>query len=197
MKGTLRRPFLDYRYKIIDIRDIDCEKFLNSDRVEVLVLSILCDYKGRDASLFIREILCKIKERVKEETLRGRYIRQLRVLSNLRNLQAKVHKEVSGMAIVFDIETDILYQQGLEKGRGEGIERGIEDGRTEGRLQGLRQGLTEAIELAVELRFGAQSLSLIEGIKFINDIDKLEHIKEVIRRAGSIGEVIAELGSGS
>jgi hypothetical protein len=162
-------------------------------------------------SIFIREILCKIKEKVEEETLRGRYIRQLEVLSGLRNLQEQVCKEVSGMAIVYDIETDIRYRQGLERGleRGlekgleeglekgleEGLEKGREDGRTEGRLQGLKQGLIEAIELAVELKFGAHSLELIKGVKSINDIDELERIKEVIRRAGSIDDVIKEFGS--
>ncbi|MCG6553483.1 MAG: hypothetical protein L7F77_14265 [Candidatus Magnetominusculus sp. LBB02] len=119
------------------------------------------------------------------------------------------------MALTYDIETDILYRQGLERGiekglargiergiekgleRGieKGLERGIEDGRTEGRLQGLKQGLTEAIELAVELKFGVQSLTLIEGIKSINDVNKLEQIKELVRRASSIDEVITELGS--
>ncbi|KWT87093.1 hypothetical protein [Candidatus Magnetominusculus xianensis] len=190
MKGRLKRPFVDYNYNIINFKDIDCGIFINCERVEALVLSILCDYKGKDVSIFIREILCKIKERVKEETLRGRYIRQLEVLSKLRNLQGKVNKEESGMAIVYDIETDIRYRQGLTKGRKEGRE----DGRTEGRRQGLKDGLIEAIELAVELKFGAQTIKLIDGIKSINDIDRLHQIKELIRRASSIDEVISELG---
>ncbi|KJR42980.1 Transposase (putative), YhgA-like protein [Candidatus Magnetoovum chiemensis] len=39
--------------------------------------------------VFMREILERIKNTVKEETLRGRYIKQIEVLSRLRDLQDK------------------------------------------------------------------------------------------------------------
>ncbi len=77
------------------MKTVDCEKFLYADRPEEVIISILCDYKGRDVKMFIREILERIrcggalplKELVKEETLQSKYIRQLEILSNLRDLQ--------------------------------------------------------------------------------------------------------------
>ncbi|MCI4625813.1 MAG: hypothetical protein L3V56_07605, partial [Candidatus Magnetoovum sp. WYHC-5] len=70
--------------------------------VEVII-SILCDYKGRDVRMFIREILERIRELVKEETLQSKYIKQLEILSNLRDLQDYVGEEVDKMAFIFDL----------------------------------------------------------------------------------------------
>ncbi|WP_420264420.1 hypothetical protein [Candidatus Magnetominusculus dajiuhuensis] len=55
-----------------------------------------------------------------EETLRGRYIRQVEVLSQLRNLQDEVCKEAEAMALVYDLEKDVRFRQGRERGMVEG-----------------------------------------------------------------------------
>ena len=44
----------------------------------------------------------------------GRYVRQLEVLSKLRNLQALTIKKIEAMPLVYDLETDIRYKQGYE-----------------------------------------------------------------------------------
>ncbi|MCI4624749.1 MAG: hypothetical protein L3V56_02190, partial [Candidatus Magnetoovum sp. WYHC-5] len=106
MKSNLEEDSTTHSYTIIDMRTVDCEKFLYADKPEEVIISILCDYKGRDVRMFIREILERIKELVKEETLQSKYIRQLEILSNLRDLQDYVGEEVDKMAFIFDLTKD-------------------------------------------------------------------------------------------
>jgi hypothetical protein len=48
----------------------------------------------------------------------------LEVLSNLRNFQSIIIKYLETMPIVYNLETDIRYQQGKGKGKEVGIELG-------------------------------------------------------------------------
>ena len=44
-----------------------------------------------------------------------RYIKQLEILSNLRNLQKLTIKISEKMALVYDLKTDVRYKQGIEQ----------------------------------------------------------------------------------
>ncbi len=197
MKSTLEEDNITYSYTIIDMKTVDCEKFLYADRPEEVIISILCDYKGRDVKMFIREILERIRELVKEETLQSKYIRQLEILSNLRDLQNYVGEEVDKMAFTFDLTKDYRFQQGMEKGiekgREEGREKGREEGREKGREEGMEKGLKEGIELALEVKFGFDSLELIEKIKDIKDVQQLENIKDIIKNTNTVAEFIQKI----
>jgi predicted transposase/invertase (TIGR01784 family) len=57
-----------------------------------------------------------------------KYVRQLEVLSNLRNLQEETIKQIETMPFTYNLESDIRYKQGIEKGIERGIEKGIERG---------------------------------------------------------------------
>jgi hypothetical protein len=46
----------------------------------------------------------------------SRYLKQLAILARLRKLEALTVKITEEMPIVYDIETDYLYLQGVEKG---------------------------------------------------------------------------------
>jgi len=39
---------IDYQYKLVNIADLDCENFINSDKSELVLIGILCDFKNRD-----------------------------------------------------------------------------------------------------------------------------------------------------
>ena len=61
--------------------------------------------------------------RVASDAIRlQRYIKQLGVLSRLRNLQQTTYQQVKHMPVEYDIETDYLFQQGEKRGREEGKE---------------------------------------------------------------------------
>ena len=48
MKDSIIKDGLNYRYNLIDIRDIDCETLLKIDSPDALVLAILCDFKEKN-----------------------------------------------------------------------------------------------------------------------------------------------------
>ena len=189
MENNLAQDNTTHSYTIIDMKTIDCDKFLYSDKPEEIIISILCNYKGKDVRIFVREILERLKALVKEETLQSKYIKQLEILSNLRDLQNYVGEEVDKMAFIFDLTKDYRFQQGRDKGREEGIEEGMEKGME----KGMEEGLKEGIELALEVKFGLDSLELIEKVKRIKDIQQLENIKDIIKHTNTVAEFIAKI----
>ncbi|KJR40408.1 hypothetical protein MCHI_003700 [Candidatus Magnetoovum chiemensis] len=77
MDNVITERYLTFEYEIIDFKRLDCSKFIKSNNPKLIVISILCDYKNKDPRLYIREILQRIKDTVKEETLRSKYITQI------------------------------------------------------------------------------------------------------------------------
>jgi len=48
MANTITEHNLNYHYNIVDMHDIDCESLIELDTPDALVLSILCDFKGKN-----------------------------------------------------------------------------------------------------------------------------------------------------
>ena len=163
-----------YSYKLIDIREIDCRLLLESDIPEDIVMAILC--KTDDVDATIRKILDKLSVLPLKE--REGYIRKLLYLSDLRKLYPKVKMEVSKMPITIDVKNSDIYQEG----------------RVEGLLEGERKGLLEGIELGLELKYGSAGLELMNMVRAISTVDKLEEFKNLIKKAGSGDELRGFLG---
>ncbi|MBF0321017.1 MAG: hypothetical protein HQL01_14555 [Nitrospirae bacterium] len=170
MKDSLSTETTSHKYNLIDMRTVDCEKFLYSNKPEEVIVSILCNYQQKGVKLFIIEILTRLKELVPEETLRGKYIRQVEVLSQLRDLQNDVCKEAEAMALVYDLEKDVRFRQGRER------------------------GLLEGIEGMLELKYDSAGLELMNMVRAIHSVDKLEEFKNLIKTAGSVDELRGFLG---
>jgi hypothetical protein len=47
MNAFIKDEHLDYKYNLIDMKNIDCETFIKLDTPDALVLSILCDFKDK------------------------------------------------------------------------------------------------------------------------------------------------------
>lgn len=115
MPSSLKLENIDFKFYLINISDLDHYNFLYSDRPEDVVVAILCDFKNKPAEVIIETILQRLKLLSKNDLDLGRYIRQLEVLSKLRNLQELTVKKIEAMPLVYDLETDVRYQQGYEK----------------------------------------------------------------------------------
>jgi len=74
----------------------------------------------------------------------------LEILSNIRNFQPETIKQLSAMPIMYDLKTDMRYQQGHEEGLMDGIEKGIEQGIEKGIEQGIEKGIEQGIEKGIE-----------------------------------------------
>jgi hypothetical protein len=47
MPAGLQQSGLNYRYTILDMHTVDCQKLIAMDDPDALVLAILCDFKDR------------------------------------------------------------------------------------------------------------------------------------------------------
>ena len=65
----------------------------------------------------------------------------------------------------------------------------IEKGKIEGKMEGKMEGLKEAIEIGLELKYGVEGLKLLERIRKIVVIEKLEAIKEAVKISKNMEEI--------
>lgn len=132
MKNTVSFNGNHYACRMIDIREMDPEIFLRSDRSKEVVLAILAGGDSYDRREIIRRILTQLQKLLPEgsgEILER--IRDLEVLSGLRdsnNLQEQIIAEVQKMPIVYDIRKDLRFQEGMVEGRADGIVKGRIEG---------------------------------------------------------------------
>jgi hypothetical protein len=74
MKNGLELNNLAFKYRIVDIRDMDCRELLESDSIEDNLLSILC--KIEDERLVLRDIVNRINK-LESETEKRDYLLKL------------------------------------------------------------------------------------------------------------------------
>ena len=106
------------------------------------------------------------------------------------------------MPITIDFADSDIYKEGVEKGlfegerKGlfEGERKGLFEGKREGLLEGERKGLFKGIEGMLELKYGLTGLELMNMVRVLNTIDKLEEFKNFIKKAGSVDELREFLG---
>ena len=147
MKDEIKEENLHYRFKIIDMHKIDCEKFIKMDTPDALVLSILCDFKGRDELELLLYITKRIKELVDDSSEVGRYMLMLETLSENRDLKEKL-KEAEEMLREIKFEDLPSYEIGFERG----IEKGIEKKALEDAIIMIKKFNLKVKDVARELK---------------------------------------------
>lgn len=90
MVGYIEEPNLQFRYEVIDLRQIDAELLLKSKSVEDRIFAILCH--ADNAQTNIRRILHSLSPLPAK--IQGDKIEQLLILSRLRGLTTMVSNEV-------------------------------------------------------------------------------------------------------
>ncbi|PIY08792.1 MAG: hypothetical protein COZ18_10515 [Flexibacter sp. CG_4_10_14_3_um_filter_32_15] len=108
---------LNFRFSVISIQEIAYTEFLNSDKPEEIILAILADFKNENPSKVIQSILQKIIDTTNPNLDQLKYVRQLEVLSLLRDLQKETLKQSKNMALIYDIKKDLRYQEGRQEGK--------------------------------------------------------------------------------
>lgn len=103
MIGQINEPNLQFRYEVIDLREIDANALLKSRAIEDHILAILCH--ADDAQITIRRILHSLTPLPAK--IQGDKIEQLLVLSRLRGLTDMVTQEVQQRRKVVK---EILYE---------------------------------------------------------------------------------------
>ena len=78
---------------------------------------------------------------------------------------------------------------GRVEGKMEGRMEGEREGERKGRMEGKIEGIKEAIEIGLELKYGVEGLRLLERIRKIAVIEKLEAIKEAVKISKNMEEI--------
>lgn len=107
---------LNYFFELKNLQDYDYENLLHSDIPEEVILAVLSSHKNQKPEEIVSQILQRIYTIVPDKIKLQRYLRQLGILSNLRNLQEETFKQIANMAFEYDIETDYLFKKGKEEG---------------------------------------------------------------------------------
>ena len=108
-------------FDLIHINQIDYEKFLNSEKPELVILAPLGKYKKGQADEVLDLTLDKLNELSKYSANPSRYINKLLIYSKLRNLDETITKKIKDMPLFTNemIKDHALYKEGKEEGREE------------------------------------------------------------------------------
>lgn len=162
MTNKLISHGLTFDYEIIDIQEFDYEYFLKSEIPEEVILAILCNFKNTSPEKVIHKILHKLDELLNGQSRFGKYMKQLEVLAKLRDLQEETIKQTTNMPIVYDLETDIRFIQGMNKGEAKGEARGKEKALNDNIKQLLLSNLLTVAQIAETLKV---PIAKVENIK--------------------------------
>lgn len=138
MPAELRGPALEFRYTLVDIRDVDGDALMASPDVSDNVIGVLARLPDRPAA--VRRLLGSIANLAPED--RVHYLRALLTVAGLRGIEEYVEQEAHRMPIL----NDILDNKVL----GREYKKGLDEGRVEGRAEGERASLRRV----AERRFG-------------------------------------------
>jgi hypothetical protein len=118
MSVSMESDSLKYNYRLIDMTELNPESFLESDIPEEVIMAVLA---GKPKNSHKREIIKKILHKLRlllchdNEALHRR-LEQFEIIGELRDVQKIIIEEEKNMALTYNIEKDIRYNQGLEKG---------------------------------------------------------------------------------
>jgi hypothetical protein len=107
---------LELHFEVIVLKQIPKEQFLQSEIPEEVVLAILCDFGEDQPENVVRLILQQLQRILRKSNRIKKFQKQLLILSRLRKMELIVKNQVEAMTIHYDIETDGLFLQGIEKG---------------------------------------------------------------------------------
>ena len=149
---------LSFSYNLYSLKDISYKKFINSDKPEEVILTILADFENEKSEKIIETIFNRIEATTKPNLEREKVVKQLEILSTLRKLQLQIVNQLQRMPFTYDIKNDIRYKQG----RDEGLEKGLESKATLGVKNMLEAGLD----------YSTISKYLEVSIEFIKNVEK-------------------------
>ena len=118
MKNALSFDGSYFEFRLIDIRNMDPELFLESENPKEVILAVLAGRDSRKRELIINEIFNKLRLLLNSESALSERLEELEIISLLRgaDTQKLVIKQKEIMPIVIDIRKDLRFQQGRNEG---------------------------------------------------------------------------------
>lgn len=182
--GLSLPPALEYRYRLIDVGEIDGERLLESEDIGEAIFAVLC--KLQDQRGAIARILTRISALPVPQKLEA--VAELLILSGLRGLLTLVNEEIRSMPVSIDIHENEFLEGIFQDGREDGREDGRKEGREEGRNRGA--AVARAILLAfLEQRFGIVPAEARQRI-LAADLDILDRWTSRLGSATSLEQIL-------
>ena len=155
LQNVLEMEGLRLEFQVLSLRQIPKELFLESNVPEEVVMAILCDFGSDKPEKIIRQILEHLQKLIGRLPRLGKYQKQLQTLARLRKLETQTKKEILTMPLHYEIETDGLYLEGVEKGANEVLRNFV--------IRMLQMG-----------EFSKEKIASIAGvdINYVNEIEK-------------------------
>ncbi|HLI85490.1 MAG TPA: DUF4351 domain-containing protein [Bryobacteraceae bacterium] len=176
MQTELNGPALHYSYQLVDIRDLDTERLLESPSVGDNMIAILT--RLRDPRAVVHRVVQRIARLPQAE--REEALARLTILAGLRRLDDILEEEKEKMPITESIMTHGLIGPMIRNAR--------KEGREEGREEGMHQGELTLLRRQMEKRFGpipAWALDRLNGLSS----SQLENLGERLLDAASLEQL--------
>ena len=155
LKDEFQMQNLSFNFIVLDMKKIDPDVFIKSDKPEEVIVGILAG-KFKDKPEIIKKVKKRIVEIVKDEEEIAKYIASVSFLAGLFDIKI----EVKPMPIEVDIRKTFLYKWGKEEGK--------------------HEGLKEAILLGTQIKFGKSKVKEVKNL--LGKIDDLNLLKKIKRR---------------
>jgi hypothetical protein len=161
MQTFLGQEELTYTFHLRDINHFSYESFIASNVPEEVVLAILSDFDGVSPEVIIKKIIARLQQLTDKKLRLTKYEKQLEILSKLRKLQKQTIQTITQMGWEYELETDIRYLQGIEKGE--------EKKDTEKNIQ-----FVTTLLLDNKFHFDVDTIANLAGVsvEFVEDIKK-------------------------
>lgn len=116
MPTQLLRERMKYDFPLIAFSQLDYQLFLKSDKPEEVVLGILVNFQQIEPEDAILNLVKRIRETTQGELSLNRYFQQLRILAQLRNLEADLKDTaMESLEKYVSMERDAFYMIGEER----------------------------------------------------------------------------------
>jgi len=136
MGGHFKSPTLSFRFRVVDLRELNGGRFLDSEHVGDQILTLLMRLKNpREAIRRTLATITTLDARAREEALS-----QLMVLCGLRGIETEVEEEIKRVPVLNSLLDHKVLGREFKKGREQGRHEGLEQGEVKRRSQAVYAG---------------------------------------------------------
>jgi hypothetical protein len=124
-KPTFRTELKDHEvmqgFRLLDIGRMPSRDFLDpiaigSEMPAEIIMAILADFEGKDPATVIRYLTKRIMQVSKDEAQLGKFLNQLRIISQISKLELEVTQEIENMPLNIDITKDPWFKRREKRG---------------------------------------------------------------------------------
>ncbi|HEY8968204.1 MAG TPA: Rpn family recombination-promoting nuclease/putative transposase, partial [Puia sp.] len=123
MSNRIAAERMQFDYRLITLSAIDYQLFLRAESPEEKMLGILANFRDHDRLEAVAGIVKEVFMASDGDLSRERYLFQLRILGNLRNLQSEINTIMESVAKWWKLERDPFYWKGEQVGMKKGEEK--------------------------------------------------------------------------